>query len=47
MIEALHIQLTDKDIEKLRNGEAFSFDFNRGELREVMQILIMRETGKE
>ena len=47
MTEALHIQFTDEDIEKLRNGEAFSFDFNRGELREVMQILIMRETEKE
>ena len=47
MIEALHIQLTDEDIGKLRNGEAFSFDFNRGELREVMQILIMREAEQE
>lgn len=43
MIDALHVYLTDEDIEKIRNNDYIEFEFKKGELDGVMQILIMRE----
>ena len=43
MIDALHVYLTDEDIEKIRNNDYIEFEFEKGELDSVMQILIMRE----
>ena len=43
MTEAVHIYLTDADIEKIRNDDFISFDFEKGELGDVRQILIMKE----
>lgn len=47
MIDALHVYLTDEDIEKIRNNDYIELEFEKGELDGVMQILIMREEEEQ
>ena len=46
MIDVLHIELDDKDMMTLKEGQSIDLDFDKGELNNVMQIVIKRE-GEE
>lgn len=43
MIDALHIELSDEEIVALKEGQSIDLDFDKGELNNVMQIVIKRE----
>lgn len=42
MIDVLHIELDDKDMMTLKEGESIYLDFDNGELNNIMQIVIER-----
>lgn len=44
MVDVLHIELDDKDMMTLKEGESIYLDFDIGELNNIMQIVIKRET---
>lgn len=46
MIDALHIELSDEELVALKEGQSIDLDFDKGELNNVMQIVIKRE-GEE
>lgn len=46
MIDVLHIELTDEELVALKEGQSIDLDFDKGELNNVMQIVIKRE-GEE
>lgn len=43
MIDALHIELSNEEIVALKEGQSIDLDFDKGELNNVMQIVIKRE----
>ena len=42
MIDVLHIELDDEDMMTLENGLSVGLDFDKGELDNIMQIVIKR-----
>lgn len=42
MIDVLHIELDDKDMMTLKEGKSVDFDFDNGELNNIMQIVIQK-----
>lgn len=46
MIDALHIELSDEELVALKEGQSIDLDFDKGELNNVMQIVIKREGEK-
>lgn len=46
MIDVLHIELDDKDMMTLKEGQSVDLDFDNGELNDIRQIVIKRE-GEE
>ena len=44
MVDALHIELDDKDMMTLKEGKSIDLDFDIGELNNIMQIVIKRVT---
>ena len=45
MIDVLHIELTDEELVALKEGQSIDLDFDKGELNNIMQIVIKR--GRE
>ena len=43
MVDVLHIELSDEEIVALKEGQSIGLDFDKGELSDIMQIVIKRE----